>query len=146
MIKKRIISTGLILASSLFMLTGCNKLDPTPKAIDVEAPLKKANVPNLIVSIKQGETLKEVIKKIQENNKEYIIIDKVNEEIVFDRDIEKISTEELKKYIKVSLNKNINFRKFSEKIITVEERIIRDKKDFSIMGTYKLPKKEIIID
>jgi general secretion pathway protein D len=146
MIKKKIISTGLILASSLFILSGCNKIDPTPPAIDVEAPLKKANVPNLMVSVKKGETLKEVIQKIQENNKEYIIIDKVNDEIVFDRDIEKISTEELKKYIKVSLNKNINFRKFSEQIITVEERIIRDKKDFSIVGTYKLPKKEIIVD
>ena len=59
-------------------------MDPTPKAVDLSVYEEKMKDKKFTVSVKKGESLKEVIKKIQDSNSDYIIIDKVENDIKFD--------------------------------------------------------------
>ncbi len=127
------------------LFSGC-VLDPTPKAVDLSVYEEKMKDKKFTVSVKKGESLKEVIKKIQDSNSDYIVIDKIENDIKFDRDLNDITTEDLKQFLKVSMNKNIIFRKYSDKMITVEERVARNKKAYTIEGTYVIPDKEININ
>lgn len=136
---------SVLLGAILF--SGCaSSLDPTPKAIDVKENEKKMSGWQLNVSVKKGENLQDVIKKLQDVNKDLVIVDKTRSTVTFDRDIDNISIEELKKFIKLTSGEIINFRKYSEKIMSVEEKIIRDKKDLSVKSNYKIPKKMLNIN
>jgi general secretion pathway protein D len=116
-------STLILGASSILMLTGCaEKYNPSPKALDVAPTLAKMNENyNMKFNIKKGESFKDFIVKMQKASPNIIIVDKTTSEIIFDKTISDISPEELRQYIKISFDKSISFRKYSEKLFTIEE-------------------------
>jgi hypothetical protein len=84
-------------------------MDPTPKAVDLSVYEEKMKDKKFTVSVKKGESLKEVIKNIQASNSDYIIIDKIENDIKFDRDLNNITTEDLKQFLKVSISHAAGF-------------------------------------
>lgn len=136
---KKIIKISLLVSSLL--LIGCSdKIDPTPKAVDLKSIQKEMyGADKMEISIIAGESFKDLIKKVQKENSDKIFIDKTSSDILFQENLPQLSFEELQKYIKLTLNRDITLRKYSERIYSFEENVFVSKKDYSKQGSYKLP-------
>jgi len=136
---KRTISLALV-ASALLLGTGCSKLDPTPKSVNLKEVQKEMSKDYSIkIRVKSGDTLKTVIAKIQKQFPDRIFIDKVEDQILFDQDLPEMSPEEFSKYIKVNFGKIIVLRKYSPKIFSIEEVKTSTKSSTIKIGSYHVP-------
>jgi len=123
--KNKMLKISFVAASSLLVLSGCSgKYDPTPKAVKVKGYRYKHF--DVKVSIEKGESFKDVIKKIQNNSKNKIIIDKTKSDIVFTDSIKDLSPKDLFNYIKLNYGVELRLRKYSSRLYVIEE--LEDKK------------------
>jgi hypothetical protein len=142
---KKIVSVSLL--ASIFIMGGCSRLDPAPKAIDVEPVVSKMDHNyKMSFEVKAGESLKDLIRKLQIEKPEKIFVDKTESNIVFEESLPEMNPVELQKYIKLTKGKTVTFRKFSEKIYSIEEIIPVNKKDFTKQGTYEIPNMEFEVN
>lgn len=114
--------TILISVAAVMVLTmvGCSdKYDPTPKKVD----LKKERAPKFDpkITIKKGDTFKDVIRSLDQNQTNKVILDKTRTEIVFDQDLIDFSPKEILSYIKLNFGTKFTMRKYSPRLFLVEE-------------------------
>lgn len=128
---KKYIPFALATSVATILLTGCSTINPSPSAIDVKETLKKMdeNYDISSINVKAGDSLKDIIKTIQINNPNIIVMDRTTSDISFDKNITNISPEELRQYIKLTTDKNIFFRKYSDKLLAIEEIISKTEKE-----------------
>lgn len=117
-----------VAAASAIIFGGCTgKYNPSPNAIDLNKTYAKMNTSyELKVNAKKGDTLKDIFPSIQAQSPGVVIIDKTESNIVFEDDIKDMSMDDLKQYISVRAGKSVAFRKYTDKLFTLEEYI--DKK------------------
>jgi len=122
-------------------ITGCSdKLDPTPKSINLKPQLNEMNSSySMKIKVKSGDTLKTIIERIQKAFPNRIIIDKVVDPIVFSQTLPEMTPNEFSKYIKINFGKIIVMRKYSEKIYSIEEIKNEDKITTIKNGSYRIP-------
>lgn len=133
--KKTILWMSISLIT-LIITTGCGAKikDITPKRI-------QSTLPNSTLhkkfSIVKGESLHQIIKKINELNPDVVILDKTISNITVDRSMNNISLEDLLTYIRLNYNRKINFRKYTTQIYSFEERIEKHNKLITQKEEYK---------
>lgn len=112
----------LLLAAGAFLITGCaEKYDPTPKAINIKK--KEYHQFDIKISVKKGESFKNVLHKIKEDNKDKIILDKTKTNIIFTEDLNNLSPKDLFNYIKLNYGITFQLRKYSPRLYVVDEHI-----------------------
>lgn len=119
--------TIISVAASAIIFGGCTgKYNPSPNAIDLNQTYAKMNTSyELKINAKKGDTLKDIFPSIQAQSPGVVIIDKTESNIVFEDDIKDMSMDDLKQYISVRAGKSVAFRKYSDKLFTLEEYIDR---------------------
>jgi len=137
----------LLITAFAIMFSGCSSIDPTPKRIDISKIKEKMRSDySLSIKVDKGDTLKGVIAKIQKKFPNKVFIDKIEDDIVFDQNLPKMTPEEFSKYIRVNFGKIVVLRKYSEKIFAIEEIKTKDKTSSVKVGTYKVPNLELTIN
>lgn len=124
---KKIAFLSLIVCSLL--ITGCN-LNPSPNQIDIDEYKSQLNENNygLKAKIKAGDSLKDVIRRMQLSLDNVILIDKTLSNIVFLENIEELKAEELRQYIKLKHGKTVVIRKYNNRLFAIEEILSKEKK------------------
>ena len=134
----------IILFSVTLLISGCSfdSINPAPKAVKVASFQKKYdNTYSFKINVKKGETLFDLINNLKVDNEKIIIINKIDNDLMFEDNLPKMNHEELTQYIKLKYGRKILVRKYGKNIFTFEE--IKSKSNNNLTsiksGSYKLP-------
>jgi len=117
---------------STFAISGCSdKMDPTPHKLDV----KKERYQSLEakISVKKGQTFKNLVESLDNNQSDKVILDQTRTEIIFDKDLVDFTAKEILTYIKLNFNTEFSLRKYTSKLFVIEEKK-DEKKERIILG------------
>ena len=108
-------------AIPFILMTGCAE-KVSPKAVDLKnVELKMKPASNILISVKKGQTLTDMINKLQYDFPNKIILDKTYTKLTFTENVNNLTPTEFRDYLRLKYGLNIAIRKFSKKIYTIEE-------------------------
>lgn len=118
---KKILAFSMVAAMLVF--SGCStKGTLTPTEMKIQKVPQQFDEMGMELNISKGARFSSILKKIESDlHGSVVIINKLDKDIIFDRNLTNVTMNDIKSFVKLTKNRTIVFRKFGTKIVTVEE-------------------------